>query len=279
MSALTLKNFKKSYKNFTLGEINLEIPEGMIIGIIGKNGAGKTTLIKSILGLLKHEGELAIMNQINLDSEDLRQQLGFVLDDSIFPGRMTISRINQIMSNIFKDWNETQFLKYLNHFNIQISAKYKELSKGNQQKIAILIALCHNAKLLVLDEPLNNLDPPSRIDMQDIFREYMQTEDNTILISSHILSDLEKICDYILFLQEGKVTLFEQKDQLIENYGIAKVTHDQYQEIKKEYPHIRKHQFGVDVLIPDKKAFCLRYPDYIVDDATLEDIIVMLESL
>lgn len=278
MSAITLKNFKKSYKNFTLGEINLEIPEGMIVGIIGKNGAGKTTLIKSILGLLKYEGELSIMNQIDLDNEDLRQQIGFVLDDPIFPGRMTISRINQIMSNIFKDWNETQFLKYLKHFNIQISAKYKELSKGNQQKIAILIALCHNAKMLVLDEPLNNLDPPSRIDMQDIFREYMQTEENTILISSHILSDLEKICDYILFLQEGQITLFEQKDQLIENYGIAKVTHDQYQVIKAKYPHIRKHQFGVDVLIPDKKAFCLRYPDYIVDDATLEEIIVMLES-
>lgn len=199
MNAIEVKDITKKYGNFCLNHVSLQIPKGTIYGLIGENGAGKTTLINCILGLVQpNYGDVVVLGSNNFINEvELKNQLGFVINDMGIPNILTVDKIEEIFSKIYRHWDHTQFVKLLKQFEIDKDEKYETLSLGNKMRIAIAIALSHNAKLLVLDEPMNALDPAIRAEVVDLLIEYTRQEDHTILISSHIVTDLEKMCDYI----------------------------------------------------------------------------------
>ena len=206
MNAIEVKDITKKYGNFRLNHVSLQIPEGTIYGLIGENGAGKTTLINCILGLVQpNYGDVVVLGSNNFINEvELKNQLGFVINDMGIPNILTVDKIEEVFSKIYRHWDHTQFVKLLKQFEIDKDEKYETLSLGNKMRIAIAIALSHNAKLLVLDEPMNALDPAIRAEVVDLLIEYTRQEDHTILISSHIVTDLEKMCDYIGFMHAGE---------------------------------------------------------------------------
>ncbi len=205
---IEIKNLVKKYDNkFTLGSIDLEIPSGVIVGLIGENGAGKTTLIKSILNILKiDEGNIKIFNKdFNKEENTIKEDIGVVLDNMFFPEILTPKDINIVMKDIYKKWDEELFKKYLNDFGLNINKQIKTMSKGMRKKLEIATSLSHHPKFLILDEPTSGLDPVVRNEVLDIFLDFIQDEEHTILLSTHITSDLEHIADKIIFINKGKI--------------------------------------------------------------------------
>ena len=235
-NAIEIRKLKKKYDdNFELGEINLDIPSGYVIGLIGENGAGKTTLIKSILSIINIDsGDIKIFNKNNKDEYLVKEDIGVVLDGMFFPEIMTINDINIVMKSIYKNWDSELFNKYLRKFKLSKSKKIKELSKGMRKKLEIVTALSHHPKLLILDEPTSGLDPVVRNDILEIFLDFIRDEEHTILFSTHITSDLEHIADKIVFIDNGKVILNENKDELLDNYGALKCSIDSFSKIDKD---------------------------------------------
>ena len=205
---IEIKNLVKKYDNrFTLGSIDLELPNGVIVGLIGENGAGKTTLIKSILNILKiDEGNIKIFNKdFNKEENTIKEDIGVVLDNMFFPEILTPKDINIVMKDIYKKWDEELFKKYLNDFGLNINKQIKTMSKGMRKKLEIATSLSHHPKILILDEPTSGLDPVVRNEVLDIFLDFIQDEEHTILLSTHITSDLEHIADKIIFINKGKI--------------------------------------------------------------------------
>ena len=273
MNAIEVKDITKKYDNFRLNHVSLQIPEGTIYGLIGENGAGKTTLINCILGLVQpNYGDVVVLGSNNFINEvELKDQLGFVINDMGIPNILTVDKIEEIFSKIYKHWENEQFVKLLKQFEIDEEAKYETLSLGNKMRIAIAIALSHNAKLLVLDEPMNALDPAIRAEVVELLIEYTRQEDRTILISSHIVTDLEKMCDYIGFMHAGELIINDEKDNILSSYGILNVAPEEITNIpegaivaKKETP------YQVKLLIDRKHAPNLEG----LQPATLEEIFV-----
>ena len=231
MNAIEIKNLCKSYTGFKLDNISLNLPEGCIMGLIGENGAGKSTLIKLILGMIKaNRGTITLLGKENGgEITSLKEDIGVVLDDRGLPSCLNVKQIHKIMKNSFKNWNQPDFNDYIDRFGLPIDIKIKDFSTGMKMKLNIAIALSHNAKLLILDEATSGLDPVIRNEILNIFEEFTRNEHHTILISSHIVSDLEKICDYIAFLHKGKLMLCDDKDKLKEDYVLV---HGTYDEIK-----------------------------------------------
>lgn len=231
MNAIETKDLCKAYTGFKLDKINLELPEGCIMGLIGENGAGKSTLIKLILGMIKaNRGTITLLGKENGgEITSLKEDIGVVLDDRGLPSCLNVKQIHKIMKNSFKNWNQPDFNDYIDRFGLPIDIKIKDFSTGMKMKLNIVIALSHNAKLLILDEATSGLDPVIRNEILNIFEEFTRNEHHTILISSHIVSDLEKICDYIAFLHKGKLMLCDDKDKLKEDYVLV---HGTYDEIK-----------------------------------------------
>ena len=273
MNAIEVKDITKKYGNFCLNHVSLQIPKGTIYGLIGENGAGKTTLINCILGLVQpNYGDVVVLGSNNFINEvELKNQLGFVINDMGIPNILTVDKIEEIFSKIYRHWDHTQFVKLLKQFEIDKDEKYETLSLGNKMRIAIAIALSHNAKLLVLDEPMNALDPAIRAEVVDLLIEYTRQEDHTILISSHIVTDLEKMCDYIGFMHAGELIINDEKDNILSNYGILNIAPEEITNIpegaivaKKETP------YQVKLLIDRKHAPNLEG----LQPATLEEIFV-----
>ncbi len=231
MNAIETKDLCKAYTGFKLDKINLELPEGCIMGLIGENGAGKSTLIKLILGMIKaNSGTITLLGKENGgEITSLKEDIGVVLDDRGLPSCLNVKQIHKIMKNSFKNWNQPDFNDYIDRFGLPIDIKIKDFSTGMKMKLNIAIALSHNAKLLILDEATSGLDPVIRNEILNIFEEFTRNEHHTILISSHIVSDLEKICDYIAFLHKRKLMLCDDKDKLKEDYVLV---HGTYDEIK-----------------------------------------------
>ena len=265
MNAIEVKDITKKYGNFCLNHVSLQIPKGTIYGLIGENGAGKTTLINCILGLVQpNYGDVVVLGSNNFINEvELKDQLGFVINDMGIPNILTVDKIEEIFSKIYKHWDHNQFVKLLKQFEIDKDEKYETLSLGNKMRITIAIALSHNAKLLVLDEPMNALDPAIRAEVVDLLIEYTRQEDHTILISSHIVTDLEKMCDYIGFMHAGELIINDEKDNILSNYGILNIEPEEITNIpegaivaKKETPYQvkllidRKHASNLDGLQP-----------------------------
>lgn len=221
MNAIELKGLKKSFPDFTLGPVDLAVPEGTILGLIGENGAGKSTTIKLMLGLLRTDGgSITILGQ---DAKKLdKNEIGVVLDEPGFPSLLNAKEIRSFLKDIYRNWDDAAWQDYMRRFELPQEKKFTEFSKGMKMKFAIAAAMSHHARLLILDEPTSGLDPVVRDEVVGILSEFTREPDHSILLSSHIVSDLEKLCDYIAFLHKGQLLLNEEKDALYDEYGLLR---------------------------------------------------------
>lgn len=249
---IIVKNLRKNFKGFTLNNVSFVVPQGSVVGFIGENGAGKSTTIKSILGLVNPDaGEIEIFGKkISELGRGDKNRIGAVLGETCLPENLNLKDIDSIMKHIFTKWDSDKYYRYAKKFSLPLDKKVREFSRGMRQKVSLAVALSHEAKILILDEPTSGLDPVARDEIIDLLYDFMQDETHSILISSHILSDLEKLCDYILFIHEGRIIFEEEKDLLTEKYGVLKCTFELLQELDKE-AIIGYHQgeFGVSALV------------------------------
>lgn len=229
MNAIEIRDLCKTYPGFYLDHLNLTLPSGCIMGLIGENGAGKSTTIKLILDIIHADsGKITILGKDNHDNLELtKEDIGVCLDDVGISQCLTPKQVGKVMKNIFKNWDSAAYETYLRELNIPENKRFKYFSRGTKMKLGIAVALSHKAKLLILDEATSGLDPVVRDEIIDMFAEFTRDESHSILISSHIVSDLEKICDYIAFLHKGKLMLCEEKDMLRERYGIIHIPNSQ----------------------------------------------------
>lgn len=275
---IEVKNLVKKYKNgFELNIPKLSIPSGLIIGLIGENGVGKTTFIKSLLNIIKIDsGDIKIFNS-NYNNESIKEDIGVVLDESFFPEILNASDIDKIMSSIYSKWDSRLYYKYINEFNLPIDKQIKEMSKGMKKKLEIITALSHQPKLLILDEPTSGLDPVVRSEILDLFLKFVSDEEHTILLSTHITSDLEQIADQIVFINKGTIILNENKDEIIDNYGILKCDENLFNKLdKKEVLRYRKNKYSYEVLIKEKNEVRKKYKNSIVDNITLDNLMLLV---
>ena len=252
MNALEIKNLTKEYPEFKLDNISFTLPGGCILGLIGENGAGKSTTIKLILNMLRSDGGTVTVlgRDSNTDNKLTKEDVGAVLDEAGIPGCLNARQVGKVMKHTFRNWNASDYEKYLKRFELPLNKEYKDFSRGMKMKLGIAIALSHNAKLLILDEATSGLDPVVRDDVLDILNEFTRDEDHSILMSSHIVSDLEKLCDYIAFLHKGKLMLFEEKDELLSRYGIVQCTERQLSELDKSaVRHKKISAYGAQALV------------------------------
>ena len=249
-NALEIKGLSKEYKDFRLDNVSFEVPSGSIVGLIGENGSGKTTIIKLILGMIKKNGgEITVLGK-NKDISDIKNEIGVVMDEPGFPAFLNAKEINRIMKNIFSNWSEDTFFGYLKKLKVPDNKEYKDMSKGTRMKTGIAVALSHDPRLLILDEATNGLDPVVRSEVNEIFTEFTRNESHSILISSHIVSDLDRICDYIVFIHNGRLMLFEEKDRLLEKYCVVHCTREQLSSIERSKIIGRKeNRYDISVLM------------------------------
>lgn len=275
-NAVELKGLKKKLGNFELGPINLVIPQGCIVGYIGENGAGKSTTIKLLLNLMKpDEGEIKIFNLPTRNfTPEQKKDLAYVFDDLYLPGDMNLKNILNFHRKFYGDaWQDKTFSELNTRFQLPDNKAIKHFSRGMKMQLGMALALSHGAKLLLLDEATSGLDPVIRDDVLDLLLDYIQEETHTVLVSSHILSDLEKIADYIAFIHQGKLLFMETKDDLVNQYGIASLTQEQLQEMDPgAIVGTRTHQFGVEAML--KKSMV---PNSIeLEKVSVEDIMVFM---
>ncbi|MBU5625915.1 ABC transporter ATP-binding protein [Oscillibacter sp. MSJ-2] len=223
-NALELRGVSRAFKGFALQDVTLDLPAGTILGLIGENGAGKSTTIRLIMNALARDsGEIHVLGVDNRSREFLsvKDDIGVVLDEAHFPELITVRQVNAIMKDTYRRWDEALYFQYIQRFELPEKKPFKDFSRGMTMKLAIAVALSHHPRFLILDEATSGLDPIVRDEILDLFAEFTREEDHSILISSHIISDLEKICDYIAFLHQGKLLFCEEKDRLLETYGIV----------------------------------------------------------
>ena len=276
---LEVKNLCKKYKEFELQNVNITLPTGTIMGFIGENGAGKTTTIKAILDVIRnYTGEIKIFGLDNRkDEKKIKENIGAVLDDMFFPEILTPNDINIIMKDIYKNWDSELYFKYLSDFALTKSQTIKTLSKGMRKKLEIATAISHHPKLLILDEPTAGLDPIARNEVIDIFQSFIQNEECSIFLSSHITSDLEHIADYITFINDGKIILSKTRDELLEDFGIVKCSKEEFEKIdKKDFIKYKKNKYEYDVLVENRKSFNKKYRESTIDKITLEELMVLM---
>ena len=273
MNALELRDICKRYEDFTLDHVSFSVPMGSIMGLIGENGAGKSTTINLVLGLIGLDsGEIAVLGENGpAVLPKVKAQLGVVLDEAGFPDCMTARQVGKMLRLAYPNWQQKTYDGYLARFGLPPQKPLKDYSRGMKMKLGIAAALSHDAKLLILDEATSGLDPVVRDEIIDMLLEFIQDEQHAVLLSSHITSDLEKVCDYVTFIHRGKVLYSEEKDALLERMCILKCTQEQLKEIDRRAIHgVRRGAFGVEAL-----AERARLPDGCVTDrATLDDIIV-----
>ena len=249
MNALEIKSLNKSYPGFALDNLNLTLPQGCILGLIGENGAGKSTTIKLILDLIRPDsGAITILGTEHTRLS--REDIGVVLDEVGIPECLTASQVGKVMKNLFKNWDSRRFDALLTQFSIPDGKIFMEFSRGMKMKLGIAVAMSHGAKLLILDEATSGLDPVVRDEVVTMLSEFTREEGHSILISSHIVSDLEKLCDYIAFLHKGKLLLYEEKDVLLSRYGIVYCTHEQLPLLSPTAVlHRKENPYGAEVLV------------------------------
>ena len=276
--ALEIKEIGKKYPDFTLDKVSFNVPKGSIVGLIGENGAGKSTTINIALDLVhKSSGEVIFWGQeIPTDDYGWKEDIGVVFDGVNFHETLTPLKIGKILSAGYKQWNNAVYQGYLERFQLPQEKEIKKLSKGMRTKLCIAAALSHDPKILILDEATSGLDPVMRDDILDVFLDFVQDENHSILMSSHITTDLEKIADYIVFIHQGKIILSKSKDELIYNYGIIRCGSDLFESIdKSEVLAYRKCDFQWEVLVEDKEKFKRRYKDAVIDNASIDDILLL----
>ena len=290
-NAISVKNLTKQYDGFKLDNVSFQIPMGTIVGFVGENGAGKSTTIRAALGLIPiEEGEIEILGHKIDRSEQggaWREQVGVVFDECNLPVSLKVKDIRHIMKNIYKTWDDNKFTSYLMRFEIPINKKIKDLSKGMKMKLSIAVALSHDSRLLILDEATSGLDPVIRSEILDIFREFIEDEQHTVFLSSHITSDIEKIADYVMLIHKGKLLFTENKDELLYNYGVVKCSKEQAALIPQELiVGKEENAFETSVLIKDvgrlKQSPIWKTSEqentnrFVVDRANIEDLLLYI---
>ena len=236
-NAMELNHICKSFGDFALRDVSLSLPTGTICGLVGENGAGKSTLIRILMGALRPDSGSAVT--LGVDTSDpafpeVREDIGIVLDEGCFPETLTAPQMGRIMAATYRRWEQETFDDYCKRFALPEKTAFRDYSRGMKMKLTIAVALSHQAKLLVLDEATAGLDPIVREEILDLFYEFTRDESHSVLISSHILSDLEKICDYIAFLHQGQLLFCQEKDALLERYGIFNDTAEQAETLRPE---------------------------------------------
>ena len=274
--ALIISGLTKTYKDFMLNGVSFSVPCGSIVGLIGENGAGKSTTINAVLGLIQKEaGSICVLGKEQPDNE-IKEQIGVVFDGNNYPEIFSTRKLNRVMKDIYHSWEELTFLNLLKKFSLPADKPIKQFSKGMKMKLAIAVALSHNSKLLILDEATSGLDPVIRDDILDILLDFAQDETHSILISSHITTDLEKIADYIVFIHEGQVVFSKLKDELIEQYGIIKCGAAQFEALdKSDIIVYRKMDYEWQVLVADRVAMKKKYPKALIDSASIDEIMLL----
>lgn len=274
MNAIEINNVNKSFGKFSMTDINLELPTGCIMGLVGKNGAGKTTLIKLILGIVKADsGDITVLGcDIRKHFKYTKQYIGYVPDCGMFDENYTLVKVNKLMSGVYREWQEKLFIEYAKKFSLPLDQKIKEFSKGMVAKLSIMTAICHGAKLLIMDEPASGLDPVARDEIINILFEFTREEDCSVLISSHIVSDLERLCDYICLIDKGQIKFVEEKDEILEKYVLCSCTIEQYNEIPKEAViSVENTNYSLKLLLDKSKLNGIKLE---TEKTTLEDVMI-----
>ena len=274
---IEIRQLQKNYQDFHL-DCSLRVEDGMITGLAGKNGAGTSTTYKAILGLIRADGgEVEVFGKkaADLRTED-REQMGVVLSDSGISEYLAVEDLIPVMKNLYTKFDEKSFRERCERFDLPYHKKIKEFSTGMKRKLQINLALSHEAKLLILDEPTAGLDVSAREELLDMLREYMEPGDRSILISSHIATDLEGFCDDIYLINDGKIVLHEDTDVLLGKYGVLKVTEEQYWKIDRKYIiAVRKEEYGYRCLTNEKQFYLENYPDIVVEKSGIDELILM----
>lgn len=246
MNAIEIKNLTKHYQGFSLDNLNLTLPSGCIMGLVGENGAGKSTTIRLLLGTAKADsGEITVLG--GKPGSGQKEHIGVVLDEPGYPGCMNAMQIGKMLAGIYKSWEPETYGDYLEKLRIPENKPFKDFSKGMKMKLCLAAALSHGARLLILDEATSGLDPVVRDELLDIFNDFTREEGHSVLISSHIVSDLEKICDYIAFLHRGKLMLCREKDELLNEYAFVQGSRE---EMDGLHPIGRRDgRFGTEAIV------------------------------
>ncbi len=278
---LELQQVQKTYpkSDFTLNSLSFALPYGAILGFVGENGAGKTTTIGCILNTVRKDGGTIELfgKQMQDTDTDIREKIGVVYDGDNFPGYYTPRQLDKVMAGLYTQWDHALFQKYLEDFHLPMKQKIKYFSRGMTMKLAIAAALSHHPQLLILDEATSGLDPVMRDEMLDVFLTFVQEENHSILLSSHITSDLEKVADYIAFIHHGRLIMTVSKDELIYQYAVMRCRENQFLSLDPaDIIAFRKRDYQIDVLVADGKAAKRKYKDVVIDHVSLDEIMLLL---
>lgn len=276
-NAVTIKNLTKSYKDFSLKNIDLQIPKGSVFGLIGENGAGKSTLIKSMLGTIKSSYDTLEFfgNDFINHEREIKETIAVIFEQTHFDVDFTPYVIGKIMSKVYKSWNQNKYIDLIKKFNLPLDKKIKDFSRGMKMKLEFAISLSHDTKLIILDEATSGLDPVFRDDILEILREYSEDEEHTILMSSHITSDLDKIADYICFIHDGEIIFTRSYEDIRENYGIVKCGRNIFEALSEDdIVAYRKEEHFYSVLVNNKHGIKGNIDGLVVENASLEDIML-----
>ena len=275
-NAIEIRGLCKRYKDFALEDLHLDLPYGCVLGLVGENGAGKSTTIRLIMDALERDsGTISVLGADNRSKEflDLKEDIGVVLDETFVPEVINAKQLGKIMAGTYQNWDQSVYDGWIKRFDLPPDKKFKDYSRGMTMKLGIAAALSHHPRLLLLDEATGGLDPMVREELLEVFADFAAEEGHAVLLSSHIVSDLERICDYIAFLHKGRLVLCEEKDLLLDKYGILKCSKEQLANIPEEAIHGRRvGTYGVEALV--EREFMPR--DAVVDRANLEDIILYM---
>lgn len=276
-NAIEIRDLTKKYDGFTLDHISFDVPKGSIMGFIGQNGAGKSTTIKALLNVIKIDGgSVKLMGKDHLQYEhEVKEDIAAVFDEIPFHDDFKAKNLNIMFRGLYKNWDEETFYTYLDRFQLPRNKKISKLSKGMKMKLQIATALSHKAKLLIMDEATTGLDPVVRNEILDIFREYLSNDENSILMSSHITSDLDKIADCVTFIDKGKILLTGYKDEILESHGLMKCSKEDYEEMDKEdFVSARISDYCVDAMVADKEMCKKKYSGMLIEKTNLEEIML-----
>ena len=272
-NAIEIKNLCKNYPSFSLKDVNITLPKGYIMGYVGANGAGKSTTIASLLGLIKSDSGFCLIDgkQMSQMTKAEKSGVGVVLDECNFPETLTWKQVDKFMKKIYHNWDSEKFCSMCRKWNLDDKTQIAKYSKGMKMKLSIAAAMCHGAKLLVLDEATSGLDPLVRNEILDILLDFVQDEENSVFMSSHIISDLEKVCDYITFIKDGRIIFSAEKERLTEQYGILRCSNSDFEKIDKTAViAFNQNSFSTDALVHRSRI----EGDYIIDKANVEDIML-----
>ena len=275
-NVIEIRGLCKHYRDFSLDHLDLDLPAGCVLGLVGENGAGKSTTIRLIMDALERDG--GTVSVLGVDNKspafmDVKQDVGVVLDETCVPEVINARQLGKIMAGTYKNWDQAAYDGWIRRFELPLDKKFKDYSRGMTMKLGIAAALSHRARLLLLDEATGGLDPMVREELLEVFADFAAQDGHGVLLSSHIVSDLERICDYIAFLHKGKLVLCEEKDVLLDKYAVLKCTREQLANIPQEAVHGKRvGTYGVEALVERE----LVPNGLVLDRATLEDIILYM---